>query len=190
MVRIGIVLFWIACFCCLTWLQAQPRVEGYIVLNAGDTLTGEIKKPSALFLLHHQVSFWPDDDKTLYKFEPDELRAFGIGGQEFISHYIWSGNALVKKFLKPVVTGYCTLYAYRHTHQNQRGMVSEPVLTYFIERQDERLHVLDFTKLKKGEDLYFADNPIVQREILKGKYSKRTAKELVERYNGLVGGKG
>jgi hypothetical protein len=166
------------------YAMAQRESEGYIVLNSGDTLHGRIKIPSAVYLLHHHINFRPDrEERRAYKFTPDELKAFQIGDHWYESRYIWEDEKLVKKFLKPRVRGYCTLYEYAYTTKSSRGMVSTPLLAYFVERRNERLHALDFQDLRKGKDPYFDDNPALAQDIRQGKYPKEALPQVVERYN-------
>jgi hypothetical protein len=162
--------------------EAQ-RASGYIVLNSGDTLKGEIKKPSALYMLHHEVTFLPAGERDEYKFFPEELHAFAVGEQVFESRYIWSGKKLVRKFLQVLVRGYCTLFEYRFAERNQRGMVGPPQQRFYAMRNTDRLHELDFSKLKKGRDNYFADDPSLMADLQAHKYDKKDLPAVVERYN-------
>ncbi|MBL7858487.1 MAG: hypothetical protein JNM57_12420 [Cyclobacteriaceae bacterium] len=180
---VGAKLFLImGCITVANFALAQ-RMAGLVVLNSGDTLRGIFKLPSAKYLLHHEVVFGPDESfNEKYKLYPEEVKGFSIGEDVYESHFIWSGKA-TKKFLKIAVTGYCTLFEYQHTSKNSKGIVGQPVRQYYAQKMNQLLHTLDFVKLRKGKDTYFADNIGLTLDIRHGHYKKSELPEIVRRYN-------
>ena len=162
---------------------AQQRLAGYVVLNSGDTLRGVFRLPAARYLLHHEIVFGPDatlDEK--YKLFPEEVKSFTLGEEVYESRTIRSDHT-TKKFLKIVVQGYCTLFEYQYAAKNSRGMVGQPVRQYYAQKMNQLLHALDFTRLRKGKDTYFADNIGLMADIRHGVYKKSDIPEIVKRYN-------
>lgn len=176
---------WLMCIGLVSLGQPLQAQGDYIILNKGDTLRGQVRKPSALYLMHHQVAFVPEGDTKVYRFSPYELKGFGTADETYLSHYIRGANdEFEKKYLRVLVRGYCTLYRYRYARPSPRGgMMGQPEDVYFVERLNEPLHKLDIQKLAKGKDSFFDDNPALATEIRKGKYNEKTLPKLVERYN-------
>lgn len=162
-------------------LQAQKRVDGFVILNSGDTLRGQMKKVNYDRYLNHEVKFWYKDGHT-HKFFPNELKAFQIDQRLYESHMI-EPRTETRKFLKVVIRGYCTLYEYMHAVNKGKGGEKEIVLQFYVKKDDGKLHLVNFDRLTEGNDFYFRDNKELTYDIRIGRYKERHMPEIVARYN-------
>jgi len=160
---------------------AAKRVEGFVVLNSGDTLYGQMKKTNYDRFLNHEVKFWYKDGHT-HKFFPTELKAFQIEQRVYESHMI-EPRTETRKFLKVVIRGYCTLYEYMQSVNKGKGGEKEMHLQFFVQKQNGKLHTIDFERLKEGNDFYFRDNKELTYDIRVGRYKEKHMPEIVSRYN-------
>jgi|GEM_PF-2156317 len=175
------VLILTVCLPAEAQLFASKRVDGFVVLNSGDTLYGQMRKSSYDRYLNHEVKFWYKDGHN-HKFFPAELKAFSVEGKVYESQLI-EPRTETRKFLKVVVRGYCTLYEYMQTVNKGKGGEKEMLLQFFVQKENGRLHRIDFESLKEGNDFYFRDNKELTYDIRVGRYKERHMPEIVARYN-------
>lgn len=170
-----------ACYPLEAQLFKGKRVDGFVVLNSGDTLYGQMKQLKYDRYLNHEVKFWYKDGHT-HKFYPSELKAYQIDQRVYESHII-EPRTETRKFLKVVIRGYCTLYEYMHTVNKGKGAEKEFVLEFYVQKVNRKLHRIDFERLKDGNDFYFRDNKELTYDIRIGRYKERHMPEIVARYN-------
>lgn len=171
------------------FLSDKLLAQDYVITNNGDTIVGEIKEPLFEYLFYHRVVFKTDERKVYFA---TGLRSYKYGHVIYETHDVgYKKPNLV--FLKPIVTGFCTLYEYQYvTTMNEqynssdptrRLVMSQPQIDYYLKKPHEKLHKYVFSVLKNGKDLYFLDNSALTFDLHKGKYRRADIEKIVKRYN-------
>lgn len=176
-----IILMLGSCYTLEAQLFKRKRVDGFIVLNSGDTLHGQMLQMKYDRYLNHEVKFWYKDGHT-HKFFPAELKAFQIEQRVYESHII-EPRTETKKFLKVVIRGRCTLYEYMHSINKGKAGEKELLLEFYVQKENAKLHRIDFDRLREGNDFYFRDNKELTYDIRIGRYKEKQMPEIVARYN-------
>ncbi|MEQ9592162.1 MAG: hypothetical protein RLN86_06160 [Cyclobacteriaceae bacterium] len=158
--------------------------NGYIILYSGDTVRGNIKVGMTELSSYQQVKFEKDGKTT--KYTPDQVRGYQLNHLRFVTKEIGK-KYQTKVFFLIHTRGYCTLYESMVNHGMTSDGFGNPSMrvtrTYYLEREGEELHPVNFPLLKQGRDLYFLDNPSLTYDIKTGKYKKAQLVDIVKRYN-------
>lgn len=159
------------------------KIDGYVILNSGDTINGQIKNKGSLVhqMMYESVIFY-DENGQRTRYDEDEIQGYKIGKDEYFVIPFKKGRFTEKIIAKRIVSGYCELYenwfvtpgASSTGSRNQR---------YFLKKEGELPHLYNFRKIKRGKDLYFLDASKLNFDIQYGKYKKNDIKEIVQRYN-------
>jgi hypothetical protein len=133
--------------------------QGYVILNSGDTLRGQIKPYEDAYdiLMYTEVRFFKDGEKI--KFTPKEIKEYHVATQNYSETYVTKDIGKRSPqliFFKVLVRGYCTLYeSHRYSDRMINNMrVVEPP-SFYLQREGEELHLAVFPYLTSGKDLYF-----------------------------------
>ena len=164
-------------------------LEGYVVLNSGDTLHGLVKDRKEGFSSRLLDCIILKHRKKRMKFRPDQLVAYQRGGSEFHSVSFNQGNDLLgisrirvgqKHFLKVYVKGYLSLYEDEFLDDSQSNFDGN----FYLIREDE-LQYLQVSMLffRKKMVPYFEDAPHIARAIEDKEYRYRDLVTIVTDYN-------
>lgn len=174
----------------VTSVMAQRDfLEGYVVLNSGDTLRGVVKDRKEGFSSRLWDRIILKHGKKRMKFRPDQLLAYNRGGSEFHSVPFNQGNDLLgisrvrvgqKHFLKVYIRGYLSLYEDEFLDDSQSNFDGN----FYLIREDE-LQYLQVSMLffRKKMVPYFEDAPHIARAIEDREYKYRDIITIVTEYN-------
>lgn len=165
----------------LVWCAQHAAAQDYVVTILGDTIHGKIKEPTFEYVLYFKVVMKEDERKV---YHAEDLRCYQLDGEQYLSEDLGDGSYV---FLKPLVTGYCSLYKYEYLMSGGGGgtmpAMKSQVTTYFMHKEGGPFHEYWFAVLKNGRDLYFVDDPQLTFDLRHGKYKKGDMQQIVMRYN-------
>ncbi len=191
-------IFIIICF--LTpWLSIAQSgyIEGYVILNSGDTLYGKIKdrKDAPFMSIYKKVRF-KGAGLFVKRFKPNHILEYQRGSEVYES--VWLNTRSKgfkttyesirgvgkKQFLKTVVKGNLTYYEWENLDPGSDFILEIPLFKRENENYLIRVTQGVFGLKKENLRLYFRDYPQVQEKIETKQL--RTPKEIALFYNNLV----
>lgn len=163
----------------------QEYLEGYIILNDGDTIYGKIKKQSELKSC--EKVYIIDSTSVEKKYKSKKAIGYKRGDEIFIKkNYTVPGNlGTYNNFMKVIETGKVVLYeAYSNVYQSSGGGggVSTTRHDYFLEKNGNLLRV------KKGGfknqiSEYFRENKELSEKIKNKELGYGDMHRIVQIYN-------
>ena len=184
-IEISIIVIFILCSGC----SQRDFLQGYVVLNSGDTLGGLVKDRKEGFSprLLNPIIF--KGEKRRKKFGPDAIQAYHRGGFDFHSIPFSQGNDLLglsrisigqHQFLKVYISDYLSLYESEWKDGNSSNFSG----TYYLKREDEvQFTVVSLLGFRKKMAGYFDDASEISSSIVEKDYKFRDLFELVSDYN-------
>ncbi len=164
-------------------------MNGYVVLNNGDTLYGEVKDRKEGFSakLINPIIF--KGEKGRDRFRPDEIIAYNRGGANFHSIPYSSGNDLMgmtrikvgrRQFLRVYISGYLSLYEDEFVDGDGPNYDGN----FYLIREDEMQYALvSMLFFRKRLTEYFKDAPQIAEAIDNRDYRYRDIVKIVNEYN-------
>ncbi len=152
-------------------------LDGYIIMDQGDTIFGKIAVLSAPASCK-RIKF-TNSDGIKVKFTKTEVKAYKRGDEYYyrkVRKYV-AGEGATIDYLKLLATGKINLYGYMWNDNN--GGVST---TYYVEKDGIMTRVLQ-TGFKKHMAEYFSDNPALEEQIRNKELNYWSMERIVEIYN-------
>ncbi len=181
---IGLLLIYVT-----SALAQRDFLEGYVVLNSGDTLYGLVKDRKDGFSAKLLDRIILKHKKKRLKFRPDQLMAYSRAGSNFHSVPFSRGNDLLrvsrikigqKHFLKVYIAGYLTLYMDEYVDDSGPNFDGN----FYLIREDELQYVqVSMLFFRKKLVPYFDDAPHIAKAIEDRDYRYRDLIEIVTEYN-------
>jgi hypothetical protein len=154
---------------------------GYVVLNSGDTVKGEIKvnaKKEFDFYSKVMVKKSEEEKKT---FNSTKAREFCFDGTKFVSRLVEGESS----FVKCLSMGAINLYEHQYEWQSGNSIVYKS--EFFIEKANSKEMVrVKSGHFKKIVDEYMGDNADLVKDVHDKKYDFDQLAEVVQTYNSWI----
>jgi hypothetical protein len=156
--------------------------KGYVVLNTGDTVKGEVRlnsKKEVDLYTKVQLKISETEKKS---YSPEKIKAYGYEDIRFLSRKVGGEPA----FLKVLTAGRINIYEYQYELQRGSSIVSET--EYFIEKTDKpdaEPQKLKMSKFKKiVADLMADHTDLVERvQSEDEEFELTNCLQVVQEYN-------
>ncbi|HLG03096.1 MAG TPA: hypothetical protein VI731_05835 [Bacteroidia bacterium] len=153
---------------------------GYVILNSGDSVKGEIKINTKKELPLFQKVYYRDG-KVSKTYKPEQVKEYGFETTKFFSRKV-DGEF---QFMKALTLGALNFYEWQYEIQKPSGIVLEK--EYYIEKNDgaSKIERVKSGKFKKiVADLMADHTELVQRvQSEDKKYDAAEMQKVVEEYN-------
>lgn len=181
-------IFTLASFIILANLAAAQVTftPGYVVLNTGDTIKGEIKnnpkKQSELF----SKVLVKIDEQQKKSYKADKVSIYTFGESTFISRNM-DGEMV---FMRRISEGAIDLYEFQYEWINAKNE-TEVRSEYYLEKEGHKEPVrVKSGRFRKQVAEIMADNEQIVKDLEENKYDVQNIAEVVESYNKWAKGKG
>ena len=165
----------------LTNLHAEMVWKtGYVILNSGDSIKGDIKVNTKKELtLFQKVYFKQGESSKTYK--PEQVKEYGYENERFLARKI-DGEM---QFLKVLSYGHIILYEWQYELQRGAEVIVEK--EYYIEKNDgsAKIEKTKPGKFKKNVAEYMADHTELVARVQKEdkKYEIGDMQNIIAEYN-------
>jgi hypothetical protein len=152
--------------------------SGYVVLNSGDSVKGDIrintKKELPLF---QKVALKQGETTKTYK--PEQVKVYGFESTQFVARKI-DGEM---QFVKVISSGQVNLYEWQYEIQRGADIIIES--EYFVEKNGAELQKAKSAKFKKTVAELMADNSELVARVQGDdkKYEIAEMKQVCDEYN-------
>ncbi|MCD4735783.1 MAG: hypothetical protein K8R53_07040, partial [Bacteroidales bacterium] len=161
--------------------------EGYIILEKGDTIHGELVVQSDVSSCNYVAL--KNQDGEILDFKKKEVKAYKRGSEEFVKkeYQIPGRLGITKGYLKVLEKGEVILYELKYSNNamGPNGTFYHNVSTgtaYFLEKENTFFRVKK-SGFKRNMALYFADNAELSRKIKEKELKYRNIQQIVQIYN-------
>lgn len=153
-------------------------VPGYIILEEGDSIGGEIKvNRKKMYQLNEKVYFKISEaDKKSYR--PNKVKEFGLEGDRYISIKV---NDEDSYFLKLVSNGIIKLYEQKVIILAMNKEVEKS--DYYVQKDKQELTLLKSNRFKKQMEELIYDHEELMQEVEDKKYEFDDVVKVVQSYN-------
>ncbi len=154
-------------------------VDGYIITNEGEKISGEIKYTTPAQRSGTCI-FRADNQDEKVKYQPFQIRSYFLDGILYESKIYDFDITLpygLGVFMQRKNTGIVKVYEYWNTNK-ERGFTQT-----FLENDGDYLMEVDPIRFKKQMSKYFEEYPDLQKRIDKGEFKKKALLRLVGEFN-------
>lgn len=158
---------------------------GYVVLNTGDTIKGEIKNnPKKQFDLFSKVLVKLDEERRK-TYKADKVKSYTFEDNTFIAKKM-DGEMV---FMKRISEGAIDLYEFQYEWINAKNE-TEIRSEYYVEKEGTEEPVrIKSGRFRKQIAEIMSDNEEIVKELEDNKYDVENLAEVVENYNKWAKGK-
>jgi hypothetical protein len=166
--------------------QEVGYMPGYVVTNEYDTIKGLIKNKNLVpYRVLENIKFKLDEKSKPVIYSPDQLKAFTIGEDRYISGKHNYFDVEKQDFMKVIIEGPLSLYKLEIT-----GFGAGNVSNYSVmEKHGEWLNFNNAGDLtfnfKKEITRYLSDAPALCDKINKGVYKRKHIETIVKEFNAM-----
>ena len=152
--------------------------KGYVLLNTGDTVKGEIKvNPKKEFDFYSKVMVKRSEDEKK-TFNPAKAKEFSFEDTRFVSRQVEGENS----FVKCLSMGAVNLFEHQYEWQSGNEIVYRS--EYFIEKPNSKEMVrVKSGHFKKIVEEFMGDNAELLKDVKDKKYDFEQLSEVVQTYN-------
>jgi hypothetical protein len=151
--------------------------QGYVLLNTGDTVKGEIKIPKKEFDFYSKVMVKRSEDEKK-TFNPAKAKEFSFEGTRFVSKQV-DGETT---FVKCLSAGSLNLYEYQYEWQSGNNII------YKSEFYLEKANTTEMVKVKSGHfrkivEEFMSGDTALLKDVQDKKYDFEQLTEVFQQYN-------
>lgn len=154
---------------------------GYVILNSGDSIKGDIKVNTKKELPMFQKVCLRQGENNLKNYKPDQVKEYGYESTRFFARKV-DGEM---SFLKVLSSGRINLYEFQFEMQRGNDVVVDS--DYYIEKNDgaSELQKVKSGKFKKTVADMMADNTELVQRVQNDdkKYEIADMRSVVDEYN-------
>ena len=163
--------------------QYENYLDGYVILEKGDTLRGKLKILSKEESCS-QIKFINSNGEKV-KLKRKLVNAYRRGGEYYEKKRAKPG-ALRHVYMLRLINGPAKLYRLNYTtKEDPSDVMSETYYStkYYVEKKGDWILVPELLFFRKKMSQFFADNAEISRQINDGYFSYENLRSLVIAYN-------